>query len=172
MMVTLQAEVFAAISIFWWSVSDPPPFPKPTTSAWWFHHYHNRDNTLSTWCFGVHNLLVSMGGHCGREETMSLTLSLLLNWRKRSLLTRKMVTTARTVVRPTIPSRTKKHFLPKKIFLGTFYKLDRTWEYMALIAQLLIRSNAAFPLFTQLFIIVSQQSVVLVSMVSLVLLLC
>ena len=124
----------------------------------------------STWCFGVHSWLVSMGEHCGREETMSLTSSsLLLSLRRRSsLLTRKMVTTARTVVRATIPSRTKKHFLPKKIFLGTFYKLDRTWEYMALIAQLLIRSNAAFPLFTQPFIIVSQQSVLLVSMVSLV----
>ena len=151
-MVTLQTEVFATISIFWWSVSEPPPFPKPTTSAWWFHQNHNWDNTVSTWCLGVHNLLVSMGGHCGSEETMSLTLSLLLNLSKMSLLMRKMVTRTMIVVRPTIPSRTKKHFLPKKIFLGTFDKLDRTQECIAVIQQLFVRRNAAFCVFTQPFV--------------------
>ena len=109
-MLTLQVELFATISITWGSW---PPLPKPTTSAWSFHHCHCV-NIVSTWCFGAHSWLVSMGEHCGREETMSLTSSLLLNWRKRSsLLTSKMVTRARTAVRQTTPSRRKRHFLPK-----------------------------------------------------------
>ena len=70
----------------------------------------------------VHNRLVSILGHWGRKLAMlSLSLLLPISLRTRSDFTRKTVSKTTTVVRPRSPSRTKRHFFPKKIFLETLY---------------------------------------------------
>ena len=70
----------------------------------------------------VHNWLVSILGHWGRKlAILPLSLLLPISLRTRSDFTRKTVGKTTTVVRPRSPSRTKRHFFPKKIFLETLY---------------------------------------------------